>query len=873
MNEWLFRMLGGDEADVTRIVRASVSLRGALDAGWLILIAVVIAALAEWVYRREELSRFGRIALRIVQGLLAALLIISSRLVSAGATDLAILPCIGIVALGTGLLVAWMYLRANLTLLKRCILVGSRTLFLLLILGLLLRPMLNLVIEGAVRLPLILLVDSSNSMTIEDPRLDEADQKRAAIALDILDGKSGLGQTLDKSAAEKIGKKSRYDIVQAGLKNKRLDLLPRLAANCDVIPYRFGQKAEQLLTDTERHRGSDKPGKSAVELGGWLESAKPDSRLTAMGDSLRQVLDERKGAGILIVTDGQDNSGSDALTAAAIARTRGVPLYIWGVGSVPRDIIVNSLMAQETASAHRELPVTVRVRGQQLAGEKGRIILKLSDLKVDEQEVTFTGDEDTVNMKFTPDKAGEYTLAASIEARDDETDKSNNSARQALRVIEAKPKVLLVEQTPRWEFKYLHQMLAQPAVKAEKKEFDLKSVLFEGDPGISKGTESPFLLQFPAKKEELYAYDMVVLGDVDPKNLSSTQIEALGDFVDKFGGSLIVLAGRNYSPQAYRRTVIEKMLPVEFDPAESADAPPTDKPIKVELGPAGKASAMMKLSDKESESLAHWNQIPPIFWEFRVQRAKPGADVLLVDSDESRKTKSGKMPLMAIQQYGRGRVLYIGTDNLWRWRKNLGEGDYSRLWRQILQQMANHSNKSTQIRFDRDQRPQYAVGQKVTVYAQLYTESFEPVQDKEVKAIYTMTGQSAGASDKQLILKPTPNKAGEYAGVFYAPAPGTYQLYCERDAKTRRGFSVVDADLEMNATAMNEPLLKQMAASTGGAFFREEDLAKLPEAIAAKAERVPSGKAIDIWSSPLYFILMLAAVTAEWIVRKFSQLK
>ena len=72
---------------------------------------------------------------------------------------------------------------------------------------------------------------------------------------------------------------------------------------------------------------------------------------------------------------------------------------------------------------------------------------------------------------------------------------------------------------------------------------------------------------------------------------------------------------------------------------------------------------------------------------------------------------------------------------------------------------------------------------------------------------------------------------------------------------------------------MNEPLLKQMAAASGGAFFREEDLYKLPEMIRQKAVRVRSSVEVEFWSSPLYFILMLAVVTSEWILRKLSQLK
>ena len=67
--------------------------------------------------------------------------------------------------------------------------------------------------------------------------------------------------------------------------------------------------------------------------------------------------------------------------------------------------------------------------------------------------------------------------------------------------------------------------------------------------------------------------------------------------------------------------------------------------------------------------------------------------------------------------------------------------------------------------------------------------------------------------------------------------------------------------------------LKELAATTGGHYFREEDLHKLPELISAKTERVRSPMEVEMWASPLYFLLMLGVVSAEWVLRKLSHLK
>lgn len=86
-------------------------------------------------------------------------------------------------------------------------------------------------------------------------------------------------------------------------------------------------------------------------------------------------------------------------------------------------------------------------------------------------------------------------------------------------------------------------------------------------------------------------------------------------------------------------------------------------------------------------------------------------------------------------------------------------------------------------------------------------------------------------------------------------------------------FSVTEPRFELGETAMNEPLLREMASVSGGAFFREEDLFKLPDTIMKKTDRVRSPLEVELWSSPLYFLLLIGVVTAEWILRKLSHLK
>jgi hypothetical protein len=140
-----------------------------------------------------------------------------------------------------------------------------------------------------------------------------------------------------------------------------------------------------------------------------------------------------------------------------------------------------------------------------------------------------------------------------------------------------------------------------------------------------------------------------------------------------------------------------------------------------------------------------------------------------------------------------------------------------------------------------------------------------------VKAFFGL--KSGQGTRPEVMLRPVPEQPAMYRGEFIAPVAGAYSFWIESDPQTLLDFNVTEPKFEFGETAMNEPLLKDLASSTGGQYFREEDLHKLPDTISAKTERVQSPLEVELWASPLYFLLMLGVVTAEWVLRKLSHLK
>ena len=169
-------------------------------------------------------------------------------------------------------------------------------------------------------------------------------------------------------------------------------------------------------------------------------------------------------------------------------------------------------------------------------------------------------------MKFTPDKVGDFDLTASIDPRPDEVVKDNNSATRHVRIIDDRIKVLVIDQLPRWEFKYLQAQLLR------ERRVDAKFLLLDADPANADLPNSPYIKQFPSSIKDLSAYDLIVFGDIDPHRFSTIQLDLLNEFVAKYGGSLIMVAGKSFSPPPTKAPSSKKCSPSNLTP--SAPTPP-----------------------------------------------------------------------------------------------------------------------------------------------------------------------------------------------------------------------------------------------------------------------------------------------------------
>lgn len=790
-----------------------------------------------------------------------------------------------VVALGAVAYVSYRRRDVELTPFRRHWLLGLRCAALVLLAGVLLRPGLGLTVEGLVRQSLILLFDQSASMTLRDPRVDPADQSRAAMAQGRLAATGGLAQAPRPEAGPPP---SRLELVSAILTNRELALVEQLSRSFDLKPVGFA--GELLPVSLAQGPAPSASEASAVDgakatPGARLSGAavaqalRAQGRQTAPGTALRELGDRERGramAGVVLFTDGIRNAGGDPREAAARLRDAGWSVHVVGAGTVaPRDLQLVDVTAPEVVFARDEVSVVARVRSRGLAGQTAQVSLQLDGQSVDQREVRFDADgESQVTVKATPEQPGDFELAVDVPVRPDEILSENNRQVRRLRVMDDKVKVLFLEESPRWEFRYLQALLLRD------RRVDLKCVLFDGDPAITRSPGSPYLEAFPTRREDLFAYDLVIFGDVDPKHFTPTQLEILSDFVARSGGSFLMVAGRRFSPWSYRDTPLERVLPVEFDRplVGSAATSVHERPLKPVLTPEGRTSPLLRLSEDPEENQRKWDALPPLFWTAPVRRAKPAAQVLAAVALSGETTPP--TPLIALQQYGVGQSMFIGTDNTWRWRRNEGEQFHVAFWGRVVQRLAIlhllSGSRRTQLVLD---RLTAVPGERIGITARLFTSAFEPLAEPIVRGRLERSSgagtnaPSGGDSGAEVLLRAVPDQPGLYQGEWVAPNPGRYRLRVGEDAQAAVDFSVEDRLVESGETAMQEVAMRELATAGGGEFFREEDLHRLPAAVKRHALPVRSRMTVDLWSSPLYYLAILGLFAIEWVLRKLWQLK
>ncbi len=611
---------------------------------------------------------------------------------------------------------------------------------------------------------------------------------------------------------------------------------------------------------------------------------------TAIGVAIRQAIAAYQGqpiAGILLVSDGQNNSGEMPVKAAEFAGSAGVPISSIAVGTAqgPRSAKISKVDVSPIVFVRDASPLHVLVESHGMDHTPISAVLERSRNggpweEVGRQSLVLgeTGQVQTVNFDFKEDRPAKLQFRARLEDAGAELKTDDHSAIADVRAINEKMKVLFIAGETFPEVEFIRAMLMRDKGISASTWNQTADVDYE-QPG------DPELHRLPETAEELNEYDCIILYDPDPNLWPADYSQLLSDFVAKAGGGLIFVAGERNTKNLFDRPddpalAWLNLLPVQVEPGlyhtDVSVKLSSQSPWKFEVTTEGKADPIFTFADRPEDNDAILESLPGMYWHFPVTRARSGATVLARHGDPRMRNEHGQHVLLATQLVGPGRTFFCAFDSTYRWRY-LDDRFFDSFWAH----MVDRAGRSKQLggRYPyvlSTDRTEYRPGSQVTLSAR-----FDNPTDRDA-GLESLHGEVQLGDDQptEITLVPRPGDPNTFETIFPVDKPGTHFVRVwsgDPDIKAAARAATLEVpvnvpNLEYENPTVDLATLQGIARASGGKVFDLSSTKEISDAFKIRRVARTLEDRQEIWDAPLIFSLVLIAIILEWVLRKKMQL-
>jgi uncharacterized membrane protein len=606
-----------------------------------------------------------------------------------------------------------------------------------------------------------------------------------------------------------------------------------------------------------------------VNDAGVLTYSGEHTRIAPALDRAREELAPVPLSGLVVLSDGADNSATGLTESLLSLKAAQIPVYAVGLGleKYDHDVELGRVTTPRQVLKGASVVVDLLVTQTGYSGQTVKVVVEDEGRIVGDTDVKFTSDGEPVpvRVRFMAEKGGPRRFTFRVPAQSNELVLENNEQTALIDVRDEKRKVLYFEGEPRWELAFMRRAL-------EKDEnVQLVVLLRSAENKYWRGSidsAQELTHGFPRTREELFKYQGLVLGSVEASAFTHEQLRMIADFAGERGGGVMVLGGRHSLAEGgWAGTPVADVLPIEMETSGRVDTLYFDS-LKVEPTRAGLAHPVTQIAPTEQASVAQWARMPRITTVNHVNTLKPGATALL---DGKALRQGGDQPVLAFQRYGAGLAVALVAQDTWLWKMGyevpVEDQTHITFWRQLLRWMVNNSPDQVAITLPADRAPP---AEPLRVLAYVDDESFIRINNSSVIAHVT----SPGGATQDVALEWTVENDGEYEGTFTPDELGLYRI--EVDAtrgsattKSRPAFiDVATSRSEYFGSQLNAALLKRIASETGGRYYTPQDVSTLPEdlSITGRGSTVVEEK--ELWDMPILLLLLLTLMGAEWFYRR-----
>jgi hypothetical protein len=660
-------------------------------------------------------------------------------------------------------------------------------------------------------------------------------------------------QSLEQSDLAAESKLTREEKVAAWLDAAEDSWLKDLAVKTRVLRYKF---ASNVLPVPEKD---------------WRDAqTNLDKRGTDLGAALSQAArdaGQQSVEAVVLITDGGHNAPDDPREAAT--SLRGVPLFIVPIGSsvIPRDVILHHIQCPRAAFKNDTVVVDAMVTAYYCEGEQARIELLSDNTVVDNQTLTVSSPvfDGRVSFKWKAAELGRHTLKVRAVPLPHERSLDNNEAQTEVEVMENTIRVLLADDLPRWEFRYLAMLFKRD------KHVEFDQLIFEPNDDSTAAAQP----SFPQDLEGWRKYRVIILGDVTPAELPAAQQELLRKYVAEDGGNLVVIAGETAMPQAFAGQPLGGMIPSTSAPIDPSQG------FNLAVTAEGGVSVPTQLDDDPLASDRIWRETSgrlPIYNLSPVSRPKPTSHVLIAATTSDQGTD--QRAFLSWQYVGLGRVIYISAPVTYQLRYGIGDLYHHRFWGQLLRwavaREMTGGSKTVHLLTDKNR---YEVGEQAQIVLRLTGSDGTPIPGAKCGVEAYRENQMI----KTIELQEEAGTPGAYRGIFAGLPAGTITLRATGatvqsllagEGHTDPVEQLINVDLkgttELSDPVCNLPLLNQIADSSGGVLLPpaalQNALAHLDVAPDSQDTVLSRQPAWDHW---VFLWIFMGCITIEWLARRY----
>lgn len=623
-------------------------------------------------------------------------------------------------------------------------------------------------------------------------------------------------------------------------------------------------------------------------------------RKTDLSAALAQTLRltaARPVSGVILLSDGRTSNPPPGDLLGQF-RDRQIPVITVPLGSpdARADIAVARAEAPAAAFVNDVAPVSVtlsRTAGGAPGDLRVRLVDKATGTALDEQAVVWPAEgagEAKLVLTAKPRAAGSATWVVEVVAPSPDIVPANDRAELSITLVDRAVRVAYFDGYPRWEYRYLKNLLVrEPTIKSSI------SLLASQRTFIQEGSEP--LLALPRTAAEWRPFDVVVLGDLRPEMFSQEQLTQLRDHVSRDGAGLLLIGGPGPMPASWRGTPVADLIPfrVTTDGA-SGGVGAWLEPVLVSPTPAAERMGLLRLGEDPKEPWPAVLSDPAAGWSAlrlaqKIDPAalKPAAETLATAAPAGGVGGGGATPLVMTMRYGAGRVVYVATDEIWRWRYGRGETLPERFWLPIVRMLAREGlETSGQPAVLTASPAQAQVDRPVQVSVRLNDQALLDANLKGVRVKAVPRAGEAGLAPAsgtvELQLSPqaaageAPGEGANLLTTAWLPTEaGVYTLSID-DPLVPAGVSPVEVtvkypDDELRTPQTDHPLLAAISEKTGGKTAAPEKfgeaLAELPD----RQVRLLGAPVVEsLWDRAFVWWLLMVILAAEWVGRRIIRL-